>query len=68
MQEKRENGRNAGVNDGPSEMKFQKEYRSLIDSISLESETFTHGLPAYQTFARMDNQSVERTLNLVRTI
>ena len=67
MQEQREIERNAGVNERPSEMEIQQEYRSIIESISLKPETFTHGFSAYQTFARLDNQAVERSLNLIYT-
>ena len=62
MQEHREIERKAGVNEGSSEMEFQKEYQSVIDSISLDPETFTHGFSAYQTLARQDNQQREPSI------
>ena len=30
MQEKKDNERNTGVHDGPSEQEIQKEYRSMV--------------------------------------
>ena len=67
MQEQRENERNAGVNEGFSEQEFQAEYRSILDGVSLDPETFTHGMSSIQAFARMDNQAAERSLNLLHT-
>ena len=68
MQEKRNaNKKNAGVHDGPSEQDIQQEYRSILDSVPLDPGTFTHGFSFYQTFARLDNQSGERILNLIHT-
>ena len=38
-----------------------------MDSVSLDPETFTHGMSSVQAFARMDNQAAERSLNLIHT-
>ncbi|KAL1811248.1 hypothetical protein ACET3Z_021313 [Daucus carota] len=67
MQEQREIERNAGVNEGFSEQEFQAEYRSILDGVSLDPETFTHGMSSIQDFARLDNQAAERHLNLIHT-
>ncbi|KAL8104390.1 hypothetical protein AgCh_028555 [Apium graveolens] len=53
------------------EMNFEvgslQEYQVVIDSISLDAETFTHPVPAYQTLAGQDNEDAERMLNLLHT-
>ena len=59
MQEKRDYERNASVNEGSSEQDFQAEYRAILDSVPLDPETFTHGMPSIQAFARLDNQAAE---------
>ena len=83
MQEKRDHERNAGtrvirmvtiasesmnVNDTERERLFEQEYQAAIDSISLDAETFTHPVTAYQTLAVQGNVEAERLLNLVHTI
>ena len=67
MQEQREIERNAGVNEGFSEQAYQAEYRSILDSVPLDPETFTHGMPSIEAFAILDNQTAERSLNLIHT-
>ena len=67
MQENREIERNASINDRPSEQEIQDEYRSILDSVPPNPETFTHGMSYYQAFARLDNQVAERSLNLIHT-
>ncbi|KAL8093469.1 hypothetical protein AgCh_035374 [Apium graveolens] len=55
------------VNDAERKRLFQQEYEVVIDSISLDAETFTHHVPAYQTLAGEGNEDAERMLNLVYT-
>ena len=33
----------------------------------LDPETFTHGMPSIEAFARLDNQEAERSLNMIHT-
>ena len=67
MQEQKDYERNAGVNEGSSEQDFQAEYRAILDSVPLDPETFTHRMPSIEAFARLDNQTAERSLNLIHT-
>ena len=67
IQEQREIERKACVNEEFSEQEYQAEYRSILDSVSLDPETFTHGMSSVQAFARLDNQAAERSLNLIHT-
>ena len=55
------------VSDAEKERLFQQEYQAVIDSISLDAETFTHLVLAYQTLAGKGNEDAERMLNLVHT-
>ena len=41
MQEQRDYERNAGVNEGFSEQEYQAEYRSILDSVPLDPETYS---------------------------
>ena len=83
MQEKREIERKAGiegkrvdpaianesmiVDDADKERQFQQHYRAEIDNISLDADTFTHPVSAYQLLATQGNEEAEKTLNLVHT-
>ena len=82
MQEKRDNERNAGIGEirvdvFASELMnvhdadregLSQQPQAVIDSTSLDVETFTHPVPAYQLLAEQGNDNVERMLNLVHTI
>ena len=82
MQENRENDRNAGtgdirleaiaselkdVDEAEKERLYQQAYQAEIDSISLDADTFTHPISAYQLLAVQGNEGPERMLNLVHT-
>ena len=47
-------------------MSFQEEYQQVL-GISLDAETFTHPVSAYQVLAEQGNEETERLLNLVHT-
>ncbi|KAK1379096.1 hypothetical protein POM88_025840 [Heracleum sosnowskyi] len=55
------------VNEGERELTFQEHYQQTLDSISLDPETFTHPVPAYQIMAQQGNVEAERSLNLIHT-
>ncbi|KAK1397670.1 hypothetical protein POM88_007533 [Heracleum sosnowskyi] len=55
------------VSEGERELTFQEHYQQTLDSISLDPETFTHPVPAYQIMAQQGNVEAERTLNLIHT-
>ncbi|KAK1372514.1 hypothetical protein POM88_028707 [Heracleum sosnowskyi] len=44
-----------GVSEGERELTFQEHYQQTLDSISLDPETFTHPVPAYQVMAQQGN-------------
>ena len=83
MQEYRENERKAGteairvdpaipsesmiVDDAEKERQFLQHYKAVIDNISLDADTFTHPVSAYQLLAAQGNMEAEQTLNLVHT-
>ena len=83
MQQKREHERKAGigairmepaiasesmiVDDAEKERQFQQHYKAVIDNISLDADTFTHPVSAYQLLAAQGNVEVEQTLNIVHT-
>ena len=83
MQENRENERKAGteairvdpaiasesmiVDDAEKERQFQQHYKAVIDNISLDADTFTHPVSAYQLLAAQGNVEAEQTLNIVHT-
>ncbi|KAK1365850.1 hypothetical protein POM88_041411 [Heracleum sosnowskyi] len=56
-----------GVSEGEMELTFQENYQQTLDSISLDPETFTHPVPAYQVMAQQGNVEAERSLNLIHT-
>ena len=43
------------VDEAEKEMSFQQQYKAVIDSISLEADTFTHPFSAYQILAEQGN-------------
>ncbi|KAL8121074.1 hypothetical protein AgCh_018005 [Apium graveolens] len=55
------------VSDAEKEKLFQQEYQVVIDYISLDVETFTHPVTAYQLLAGQGNEEAEKLLNLVHT-
>ena len=55
------------MDDAEKERLFQQEYRAEIKSISLDADTFTHPVSAYQILAEQGNMEAERTFNLVHT-
>ena len=55
------------VDDATKKMAYQKEYQSMIDSISLDAETFTHHVPAYQILAQQGDVEAEEAMHLVHT-
>ncbi|KAK1373001.1 hypothetical protein POM88_029194 [Heracleum sosnowskyi] len=55
------------VSEGERELTFQEVYQQTLDSISLDPETFTHPVPAYQIMAQQGNVEAERSLNLIHT-
>ncbi|KAK1384574.1 hypothetical protein POM88_022309 [Heracleum sosnowskyi] len=55
------------VSEGEREPTFQEHYQQTLDSISLDPETFTHPVPAYQIMAQQGNVEAERSLNLIHT-
>ncbi|KAK1355815.1 hypothetical protein POM88_049071 [Heracleum sosnowskyi] len=55
------------VSEGERELTFQEHYQQTLDSISLDPETFTHPVPAYQVMAQQGNVEAERSLNLIHT-
>ena len=55
------------VNDVEKERLFQQDYRAVIDSITLDANTFTHPVSAHQILAEQGNVEAEKTLNLVHT-
>ncbi|KAK1384072.1 hypothetical protein POM88_021807 [Heracleum sosnowskyi] len=55
------------VSEGERELSFQEHYQQTLDSISLDPETFTHPVPAYQILAQQGNVEAESTLNLFHT-
>lgn len=81
MQEKRENERSAGTGDirvdvivselinvqDADREGLSQQTQDVIDSISLDAETFTHPIPIYQLLAGQGNDNAERMLNLVHT-
>ncbi|KAL8114529.1 hypothetical protein AgCh_021408 [Apium graveolens] len=83
MQQKREHERKAGtkgirvdpaiahesmiMDDAEKERQFQQHYKAVIDNISLDADTFTHPVSAYQLLAAQGNGEAEKTLNLVHT-
>ena len=83
MQEYRENERKVGteairvdpaiasesmiVNDAEKGRQFQQHYKAEIDNISLDADTFTHPVSAYQMLAAQGNVEAEQTLNIVHT-
>ncbi|KAK1360430.1 hypothetical protein POM88_044904 [Heracleum sosnowskyi] len=56
-----------GVSEGERELTFQEHYQHTLDSISLDPETFTHPVSAYQIRAQQGNVEAERSLNLIHT-
>ncbi|KAK1374163.1 hypothetical protein POM88_030356 [Heracleum sosnowskyi] len=56
-----------GVSEGERELTFQEHYQQTLDSISLDPETFTHPVSAYQVMAQQGNVEAERSLNLIHT-
>ncbi|KAK1383944.1 hypothetical protein POM88_021679 [Heracleum sosnowskyi] len=56
-----------GVNEGERELTIQEHYQQTLDSISLDPETFTHPVPAYQITAQQGNVEAERSLHLIHT-
>ncbi|XP_074379689.1 uncharacterized protein LOC141720907 [Apium graveolens] len=81
MQEKRENERNAGTGDIRVDVivselmnvqdadmeRLSQQTQAVINSTSLDAETFTHPVPAYQLLAGQGNDNAKRMLNLVHT-
>ena len=82
MQEYRENERNAGtgdirfeaiaselkdVDEAEKERLYQQAYQAETDSISLDADTFTHPVSAYQMLAVQGNEGAERMINSVHT-
>ena len=55
------------VDDAEKERQFQQHYKAVIDNISLEADTFTHPVSAYQLLAAQGNVEAEQTLHLVHT-
>ena len=55
------------VNEAEKERLFQQHYKAEIESISLDADTFTHPVSAYQILAAQGNEGAERLLNLVHT-
>ncbi|KAK1388137.1 hypothetical protein POM88_016315 [Heracleum sosnowskyi] len=55
------------VSEGERELTFQEHYQQTLDSISLDPETFTHPVSAYQIMAQQGNVEAERSLNLIHT-
>ena len=55
------------VSDAERKRLFLQEYQAVIVTISLDAETFTHPVTAYQTLAVQGNEEAERILNLVHT-
>ncbi|KAK1383977.1 hypothetical protein POM88_021712 [Heracleum sosnowskyi] len=55
------------VHEGERELTFQEHYQQTLDSISLDPETFTHPVPAYQIMAQQGNVEAERSFNLIHT-
>ncbi|KAK1401887.1 hypothetical protein POM88_001492 [Heracleum sosnowskyi] len=55
------------VNEGERELTFQEHYQQTLDSISLDPETFTHPVSAYQVLAQQGNVEAERSLQLIHT-
>ncbi|KAK1372214.1 hypothetical protein POM88_028407 [Heracleum sosnowskyi] len=55
------------VHEGERELTFQEHYQQTLDSISLDPETFTHPVPAYQIMAQQCNVEAERSFNLIHT-
>ncbi|KAK1392281.1 hypothetical protein POM88_011337 [Heracleum sosnowskyi] len=55
------------VHEGERELTFQEHYQQTLDSISLDPETFTHHVPAYQVMAQQGNVEAERSFNLIHT-
>ena len=55
------------VDEAEKEKLFQQDYQAVIDSISLDADTFTHPMTAYQLLAAQGNEGAERMLNLVHT-
>ena len=55
------------ANDALKEMEYQREYQSMVDSISLDAETFTHPVSAYQIMAQQGNVEAEEAMHLVHT-
>ncbi|KAL8145899.1 hypothetical protein AgCh_003872 [Apium graveolens] len=83
MQENREKERKAGteaimvdptiasesmkVDDAEKEKQFQQHFKAAIDNISLDADTFTHPVSAYQLLAAQGNVEAEQTLHIVHT-
>ena len=55
------------MDDAEKERLFQQDYRVVINSISLDADTFTHPVSAYLILAAQGNVEAEKTLNLVHT-
>lgn len=55
------------VDDAEKERQFQQFYKAEIESISLDADTFTHPVSAYQILAEQGNVEAEKTLHLVHT-
>ena len=55
------------MDDAEKERQFQQHYKVVIDNISLDADTFTHHVSAYQLLAAQGNEEAEKTLNLVHT-
>ncbi|KAK1395309.1 hypothetical protein POM88_014365 [Heracleum sosnowskyi] len=55
------------VSEGERELTFQEVYQQTLDSISLDPETFTHPVSAYQILAQQGNVEAERSLQLIHT-
>ncbi|KAK1384419.1 hypothetical protein POM88_022154 [Heracleum sosnowskyi] len=55
------------VSEGERELTFQEVYQQTLDSISLDPETFTHPVSAYQVLAQQGNVEAERSLQLIHT-
>ncbi|KAL8148136.1 hypothetical protein AgCh_005473 [Apium graveolens] len=49
------------------ERQFQQHYKAVIDNISLDADTFTHPVSAFQFLAAQDNVEAEQTLHIVHT-
>jgi hypothetical protein len=55
------------ASEGERELTFKEVYQQTLDSISLDPETFTHPVSAYQIMAQQGNVEAERSLNLIHT-